>query len=400
MAAVTDQTPPPRCCARYSWCDASQSLKSPTTCTFRAVGATSTNCTERRGPGLVPPLRSVATSTRPVERFARNTPMKWPAESATATSSAAAMPVIIGLTVTVRVRSIRVHGRWRCRGMARTASITPRSNSSSSCTGRRSSDATRWIQRSVMFRIIHLRTPPLHTHLAIVADVTQQLTQPIAGTHDAHLERRHAGARQSRHLVVAQLLHVLEQKCFALLGAQPAQRPVDLFAPRVPLCRMLFGGIVQRQIVADERARAATAARSDGPTAIYENTKQPRAESLRILTPGERSIRARERVLQGFLRVLAIAQHVERVPRVPIAISLHQLGVQLGITPEHACDDLRVRTTIHKGETLAWSGGSPTTTTQPAGLRLGRTFCPIAPSPREAPPPQSEAGDVCSAPGA
>src|SRR3954469_18873708 len=140
-----------------------------------------------------------------------------------------------------------------------------------------------------MFRIIYLGTPPLHTHLAIVVDVTQQLPQPFAGTHDPHLERRHTGARQPRHLVVAELLDVLEQKCFPLLGAQSAQRSFDLFAPGAPLRRVLFGGIVKRDVVAHECPRAPAAARTDGATAIYEDTKQPRAESLRILAPGERS---------------------------------------------------------------------------------------------------------------
>src|SRR5690242_17830029 len=182
-----------------------------------------------------------------------------------------------------------VQGRCLCRGIARTASITPRSNSSSRRTGRRSSAATRWIQRSGLCRIIYLGTSSLHTHLAIVTDVTQQFSQSLAGTHDAHLERRYAGARQPRHLVVAQLFHVLEQECLALLGAQPAQRPVDLFAPRAALRRMLLGRFMQRDVIAVERPGAAPAARTNGATAIYENTKQPRAEPLRILTPRERS---------------------------------------------------------------------------------------------------------------
>jgi hypothetical protein len=49
---------------------------------------------------------------------------------------------------------------------------------------------------------------------------------------------------------------------------------------------------------------------------------------------------------------------MQRIPRVPIAISLHQLGIELGVAPEHACDYLRVGATIHETQTLARERGS------------------------------------------
>src|SRR5207302_604932 len=69
--------------------------------------------------------------------------------------------------------------------------------------------------------------------------------------------------------------------------------------------------------------------------------------------PSARSIGAGEGILQRFLRVLAIAEHVQRIASVPIAVTLYQLGIELGVAPEHALDDLRVRATIHEGQTLA-----------------------------------------------
>src|SRR3954468_2641310 len=48
-------------------------------------------------------------------------------------------------------------------------------------------------------------------------DLLQELAQSIAGAQHAHLERRNADARQLRHLLVAQILHVLHQKSFPLV---------------------------------------------------------------------------------------------------------------------------------------------------------------------------------------
>src|SRR5690348_1073894 len=165
--------------------------------------------------------------------------------------------------------------------------MTPRSNSSSSFSGRRNSATTRWIQLSGLPRIIHLGEPTLHTYLAIIADVTQKLTQAIAGSHHSHLQGGYAHPGQLRHLLVSQLFDVLQQERFTLLGPQTTQRPLDLFAPGTTLGRMLLSRLVQGQIVADERPRPTSATCTNSAAAIYQNAKQPCAEPLGIFAPSE-----------------------------------------------------------------------------------------------------------------
>src|SRR5262249_40199965 len=153
---------------------------------------------------------------------------------------------------------------------------------------------------------------------------------------------------QPRHFVVPQLFHVLQQERFALLRPEPPERAVDLLAPRALLRRVILRRLVQRHFVGHERAGASPTPRANRTTAIYENAKKPSPETFRIFATGERSIRSGERVLQRLFRILAIAEHVQRIPRVPISVPRYQLGVQLDITAKDASDDLRVRTTIHE----------------------------------------------------
>src|SRR5689334_4794920 len=51
--------------------------------------------------------------------------------------------------------------------------------------------------------------------------------QPITRSLHAHLERRYPDARDLRHLVVAQLLHVLEQKRLAVRRLETSDGAID-----------------------------------------------------------------------------------------------------------------------------------------------------------------------------
>src|SRR6185503_3332780 len=223
--------------------------------------------------------------------------------------------------------------------MARTRAITPSSKASPKRTGCCRCSATRLSSSSSFSRIPYL------THLPYIRE---QLAQTLARTHHPHLQRGDPDTRHPRHLVVAEILHVLEQKRLTLLRPQPCQRMLDLFPPGVALGRMIFRCLEQRRLVGDERPNAAAASCSGRATAIEQNAKQPSAEPFRIVTPRQRSVRPREGILQRFLRILSIAQHVERVPRVPIAITCYQLGVCLDVAAKHAGNDLAVRSTIHE----------------------------------------------------
>ena len=56
---------------------------------------------------------------------------------------------------------------------------------------------------------------------------TQLREQLLTGSLHTHLERRHAGTGQLRHLLIAQLLHVLEEERLPQVGGERAERPLD-----------------------------------------------------------------------------------------------------------------------------------------------------------------------------
>jgi len=87
----------------------------------------------------------------------------------------------------------------------------------------------------------------------------------------------------------------------------------------------------ERRFIKDERLRPPTAACADRPTPVDENAKQPGAEALRVVAPRKRAIGAGKRVLQRFFGVLTVAEHVQRIPGVPIAVALHESAESLDV---------------------------------------------------------------------
>src|SRR5689334_7491897 len=203
----------------------------------------------------------------------------------------------------------RQNERCECFGSSRTTRMTRSLNDASTRTGSRSARAT-----SLIFTLSSSRT----MHL------TQQLAETVAGAHDTHLERRHSDPGKPRHLVVGQFLHILQQKRFALLRAKPLQGAIDLLTPGTLLGRMVLRRTQESRFVEDERFRPPTTACAQSPTPVDENAEQPGAEALRVVAPCKRAIRAGKRVLQRFFGILTVAEHVQRVPGVPIAVALHE----------------------------------------------------------------------------
>src|SRR4029077_13183036 len=116
----------------------------------------------------------------------------------------------------------------------------------------------------------------------------QQLTKSVAGAHHPHLQRRNTDSRELRHFIVAHVFDVLQQKRFSLLGTQMLQGAIDFFTPRSALRRVILRRLENSGLVDDERLRPAPPSRSQRSAAIDENTEQPCAEALRILTPRQR----------------------------------------------------------------------------------------------------------------
>src|SRR5688572_25445068 len=160
--------------------------------------------------------------------------------------------------------------------------------------------------------------------------------QPLAGSLDAHFQRRYANAGQLGYLLVPHLFDVLEQKRFALIVVQLGERALNLFTPRGSLLRMILGRIEQSNLVANESLFAPTAARSGRPTPICEDPKEPRTESRRVITLGERSERTHERILQRLLGILSVAEHASCEPCVLRLVPGDQRRVGRGVAGQDA----------------------------------------------------------------
>src|SRR2546426_2864999 len=189
--------------------------------------------------------------------------------------------------------------------------MTRPSRAGSTCTGRRRCRAMRSITSSIGSNTLGL---------------FQHRLELLARSFHPHLQRGNARAGESCHVLVLELLAVLEGERLTRLGRQTRPRPphrVVPFGPPVRPCQrrgLERGGVVHETACAARRARAGRAA------PVHQNAVQPRTEALGIVAACERAIGADEGVLQYLLRVLPISEHVQRVPAQAIAISRDEIA--------------------------------------------------------------------------
>src|SRR5213596_2255820 len=154
--------------------------------------------------------------------------------------------------------------------------------------------------------------------------------QLLAGTFHPHLQRRYPRAGQLRHLLVLQILDVLEEERFAVFRGEPAKRPADGIVPLGAVGRTGERHTAERGVVAHEQPRAARRPSARRAAPVHEDPVQPGAESLWIIAARERAMRADERVLQRFLRVLPVSEHVYGVAAEAVTVPCDEHGVRAG----------------------------------------------------------------------
>src|SRR5256886_4331762 len=283
---------------------ASQSLKSPTSDTVAARGATTTNPNARALAGLE-------------GRSGRH--------RTTATNTAAIASAPNGDSRMVRGRMIQRHVARtgppvRRAGKRPICSITRASRPASPVTGRRSCRTTRPISSSSGSNTFRLSENRL-----------QLLARPL----HSHLERRHARTGQLRHLFVLEVLDVLEKKGFPVFRGQPRQRPAHHVLPLGLLGGTGVSDAVERRFVAHENPPALRRPGARRAAPIHQNAVQPRPEPCPVVTALERAIRPHERVLERFLGVFAIAEHVQGVAGQAVTVPRDERSVCVGVTAEH-----------------------------------------------------------------
>src|SRR2546423_3317731 len=283
---------------------ASQSLKSPTSDTVAARGATTTNPNARALAGLE-------------GRSGRH--------RTTATNTAAIASAPNGDSRMVRGRMIQRHVARtgplvRRAGKRATCSITRASRPASTVTGRRRCRTTRPISSSSGSNTFRLSENRL-----------QLLARPL----HSHLERRHARTGQLRHLFVLEVLDVLEEKGFPVFRGQPRQRPAHHVLPLGLLGGTGVSDAVERGFVAHEDAPALCRPGARRAAPIHQNAVQPRPEPRPVVTALERAIRPDERVLERLLGVFAIAEHVHGVAGQAVTVPRDERSICVGVAAEH-----------------------------------------------------------------
>lgn len=167
----------------------------------------------------------------------------------------------------------------------------------------------------------------------------QQHAQPLTRSFDPHLQGGNSDTGDRRHLIVPQVLDVLQQECLPLIRIQALQGTFQFFSPCRAFGRVLLGGAKEGDVVVDERSLPATPPRSGSPAAISQDAKEPWSETLRVITLGQRSIGSDEGVLQGLFRILPTTEHSYGISPVLSPISRHDHGVGPGVSSQDTSHD-------------------------------------------------------------
>src|SRR3990172_90251 len=242
------------------------------------------------------------------------------APNTTAASTAARASMPRGVRLNVWGLSHQRRGR---RGSRRTSAMTRASSAESRWTGRLSSAATRVTSSSSCSSTLDLR---------------EEGTQRLAGPLDPHLQRRYALTRHLRHLLVTQVLHVLQEERFPLIGRQAVQRPPNRLPPGLVLGGMLHVGLRQRRLVGHHHPLAPGSLAANGAAAVDQDLEHPGAEPLRRGAPFQGPVRPDERFLHGVLGVGLVAQAVQGIAAQAVAVAGDQTSVALDVPAEHPPD--------------------------------------------------------------
>src|SRR5207253_739861 len=101
--------------------------------------------------------------------------------------------------------------------------------------------------------------------------LTENDLQLLAVAFHPHLQRRNPRARQLRHLLVLQVLDVLEEERFPVFRGEPAERPADGVVPLGALGRTGQRHTAERRVVAHEQPRASRGAPARRAAPVHED---------------------------------------------------------------------------------------------------------------------------------
>jgi len=129
---------------------------------------------------------------------------------------------------------------------------------------------------------------------------------------------------------------VLEEECLSQQRIQLIQHPLHELLIFTRPHRRTVRCVQQQRFFPHEHSLSMRPASRYTATLINEDSIQPSAESVPLLVPIERPISPEEGRLQRIFRVVPVAQHPDCKPRAPVVVPVHQRGVRLNVSREHA----------------------------------------------------------------
>src|SRR5437870_7406722 len=160
-------------------------------------------------------------------------------------------------------------------GSALISRMTRPSSAGSIWTGRRRCRAMRSITSSTGSNTLGL----FQHHLELLA-------RPL----DAHLQRGDTRAGEPRHVLVLELLDMLEEERLSRVGRETRQRPSDRVVPFGPPVRSRQRRGLECRRIVHEPAGPARGARARRAAPVHQNAVQPRAETLGVVAARQPAI--------------------------------------------------------------------------------------------------------------
>ena len=120
------------------------------------------------------------------------------------------------------------------------------------------------------------------------------------------------------------------------MGTKLVERLADLVPPLECVGPLAHGGHVVRQIGVEPPVPLEPP--PNRPAAVDDDAEEPGAEPLRLPAARQRPVRPHEAVLQRFLSVFPVSQHVKRVAPELVAVARHQGGIGSEIAAERPGD--------------------------------------------------------------
>jgi hypothetical protein len=154
--------------------------------------------------------------------------------------------------------------------------------------------------------------------------ISEQFLQTVARSFDSHSHRRRPRARESRDLVVLELLDVPQQEGLTLFRNELPKRALDVLPKVRRPCRGRNGRKHHLAIVRHESSFAPNALRERSAAPIHEDGEQPRSKRRALIVLRQRFMHTHKGFLRDIFCIGTIAEHASGVAKTCRGMSVDQ----------------------------------------------------------------------------